>query len=290
MILQEPGLSLIESRYKKSRLNLPNLAEASGTPRGMTAGALKDLQRYQERLRAHTADLQAQNNGLKAYAHMVAHDLKEPLAALVVTSDLIVDVPDLTAEEVRGYMKQIKSTAYEMDRIIKNLLLFAEVEQADVPVEPVDMRLVVAGVQNRLSRMIKEYKARMDVPQSWPEALGYAPWIEEVWANYLSNAIEHGGRPPHVELGATPQPDGMIRFWARDNGPGIPSKACARLFTPYSQGHRGWYTGTWLGPVDRSQYRGKVGRSGGRRKRIGKGQPLFLHPAGSSACPACLHQ
>jgi signal transduction histidine kinase len=257
----------------------------------MNRAALLDLQRYQERLRAHTADLQAQNNGLKAYAHMVAHDLKEPLAALVVTSDLIVDVPDLTPEEVREYMKQIKSTAYEMDRIIKNLLLFAEVEQADVPVEPVDMRLVVAGVQNRLSRMIKEYKARMDVPQSWPEALGYAPWIEEVWANYISNAFEHGGRPPHVELGATPQPDGMIRFWARDNGPGIPSKACARLFTPYSQGRRGGTPGHGLGLSIVASIVEKLGGQVGVESELGRGSLFFFTlPARPPAPPACISE
>jgi two-component system sensor histidine kinase/response regulator len=56
-----------------------------------------------------------------------------------------------------------------------------------------------------------------------------------VWANYLSNAIQYGGRPPRVELGVTEQADGMVRFWVRDNGPGLTPEEQARLFTPFTQ-------------------------------------------------------
>jgi signal transduction histidine kinase len=271
MMLQEQSLSFIESRYKKSRLNIPNLPDSSGVPAGMNRAALMDLQHYQEQLRAHAAALQAQNSGLKAYAHM------------------IVDVPDLTRQEVREYMEMIRSTAYEMDKIIKNLLLFAEVDKADVPLGSVDMDWVVAGVQNRLSRMIKEYKAQVSAPKSWPEALGYAPWIDEVWANYISNAIEHGGQPPQVELGASPQPDGMIRFWASDNGPGIPSKVCSHLFTPYSQTNRRYTPGHGLGLSIVASIVEKLGGQVGVESELGKGSLFFFTlPARPPAPPACI--
>ena len=281
MVLQEQRLTLIGPRYNKTFLTSPKVAEASRIPSAAPKGALEDLHSYQEKLRAYAASLQAQNNSLKAYAHMVAHDLKEPLAALVVTSDLIVDVPDLTRQEVREYMEQIRSTAYEMDKIIKNLLLFAEVDKADVPLEPVDMDWIVAGVQNRLSYMIKEYRAQVDFPKVWPGALGYAPWIEEVWANYLSNALEHGGQPPHVELGASPQPDGMVRFWTRDNGPGIPSKARANLFAPYNQKARGNAAGHGFGLSIVSRIMEKLGGQVGVESEVGKGSLFFFTlPAG----------
>jgi two-component system sensor histidine kinase/response regulator len=31
------------------------------------------------------------------------------------------------------------------------------------------------------------------------------------------------------------QPDGMVRFWVRDNGPGITPEAQSRLFTPFTR-------------------------------------------------------
>ena len=57
--------------------------------------------------------------------------------------------------------------------------------------------------------------------------------IEEVWANYISNALKYGGHPPALEAGAEPSTDGMVRFWLRDNGPGVTPQAQARLFTPF---------------------------------------------------------
>lgn len=79
--------------------------------------------------------------------------------------------------------------------------------------------------------MIREQQAQIILPQAWPDAIGYGPWIEEIWTNYLSNALKYGGRPPYVELGASAQTDGVVRFWVRDNGPGIPPAVHARLFT-----------------------------------------------------------
>jgi two-component system sensor histidine kinase/response regulator len=83
--------------------------------------------------------------------------------------------------------------------------------------------------------MVEEYQAKLVMPNSWPAALGYGPWVEEIWVNYISNAIKYGGQPPRVELGATRQIDGMIRFWVRDNGPGLTLDQQNKLFTPFTQ-------------------------------------------------------
>jgi signal transduction histidine kinase len=65
--------------------------------------------------------------------------------------------------------------------------------------------------------------------------LGYAPWVEEVLTNYLSNAIKYGGQPPRVEVGWSPQADGMIRLWVRDNGPGLAAQDQQALFAPFTR-------------------------------------------------------
>jgi signal transduction histidine kinase len=83
--------------------------------------------------------------------------------------------------------------------------------------------------------LIQEQQARIVLPEMWPLAIGYEPWIEEVWANYLSNALKYGGRPPHLELGASTGTDGLVRFWVRDNGPGIPPAVHSRLFTSLNE-------------------------------------------------------
>jgi two-component system, sensor histidine kinase and response regulator len=235
MVSQERSRSFQETIYITPDLNIPYLVEAPGIPAGLIRQTFNDLRRSQEQLREDLTVLQIQNKELEAYARMVAHDLKDPLTVMVVTSDLIADVPDLTRQELRDCLRQIRSTAYEMNRIINNLLLFAEVSKAEAPAERVNMVQVVANVRERLSGLIAEHQAQISLPEVWPEAFGYAPWIEEVWANYISNAIKHGGQPPRVDLGASTQPDGMLRFWTRDNGPGLPPDTQASLFKPFDQ-------------------------------------------------------
>ena len=275
---------LSEFLYKKPGTILPELAEAPGIPEGVMLDAFDHLQGSQEQLREHVAALQARNKELEAFAHMVAHDLKDSLAVMVLTSNLILDIPDLTRQELKEYLQQIGSTAYDMSRIINNLLLFAEVSKVEAPVELVDMTRVVENVQNRLSHMVKEYQGQINLPEVWPGAIGYAPWIEEVWANYLSNALKHGGHPPRVELGASVQPDGMVRFWARDNGPGIPIDDQARLFIPFSQIGRVCNTGHGLGLSIVLRIIEKLGGQVGVESEFGKGSLFFFTlPAGPSS-------
>jgi signal transduction histidine kinase len=196
---------------------------------------LRDLQRSEEDLRQQAAALQTRNDELNAYDHTVAHNLKNPLAVIIASADAITEIKDLTRTEQGEFMGQIKATAFEMNGIIDNLLLLSELRKVEAPAEPVNMARVVARIRKRMEYTIKKNQARLILPKVWPDVIGYGPWIEEVWANYLSNAIKYGGQKPCVELGATVQADGMVRFWVRDEGPGIPPEAQKRLFLPFSQ-------------------------------------------------------
>lgn len=257
-------------------MSLPEVDETLGIPESGKRDSLYKLQLSQEQLREHVAALQARNEELEAYTHTVAHNLKNPLAVLFITSDLITDVPDLTRKELKEYLEQIRSIAYEMNSIIDNLLLLSEARQMEVTVEPVDMASVVATIRKRLSHMIKAHRARICFPKNWPTVIGYAPWVKEVWANYLSNALKYGGQPPCVELGATPQPDGMIRFWIRDHGPGIPPEAQARLFMPFTQLGRDHEGGHGLGLAIVRHIIEKLGGQVGIESELGKGSLFFF--------------
>jgi two-component system sensor histidine kinase/response regulator len=83
--------------------------------------------------------------------------------------------------------------------------------------------------------LLQKHRSHLVLPPVWPTAIGYGPWIQEVWANYISNALKYGGPSPRIELGASTVPGGMIRFWAQDHGPGVPPDAATSLFIPFSQ-------------------------------------------------------
>jgi signal transduction histidine kinase len=283
MTSYEQRVLLLEFLYRKPGVTLPDVSETPGNLEYLIRDVFDNLQHAKVQLHDQITTLEARNKELEEYAHMVAHDLKEPLTVLVMTADLIKDIADLPSEELKEYLVQIQSTAYEMKSIIKNLLLFAEVSKAEAPRGPVHMAQVVANVQARLSYMIREQQAQLILPQVWPDAIGYGPWIEEVWANLLSNALKYGGRPPRVELGASARSDGTLRFWTRDNGPGIPIEAHTCLFTRGNPLSRLSNPGHGLGLPIVSNIVEKLGGEVGVESEVGNGSLFFFTlPAAAS--------
>ncbi|MBN1138195.1 MAG: HAMP domain-containing histidine kinase, partial [Anaerolineae bacterium] len=184
-----------------------------------------------------------------AFAHTVAHDLTSSLSFIVGVADLLeTDRFTMTGEDVGRWLEAVERKGIKMSRVTDAMLLLATVRKGQVPVGPVEMGGIVAEACQRLAPMIQECQAEIVTPSSWPAALGYGPWLEEVWLNLIDNAIKHGGRPPRVELGysllaldgtdltgpAAGQPE-IVRFWVQDNGPGLKPEQQAHLFEPLAQ-------------------------------------------------------
>ena len=203
----------------------------------------------EEALRRQTAELEARNIELDAFAHTVAHDLKTPLTAVVGFSDLLLRrYMQMPIEKLGDTLTVIAQNGRRMVNIINALLLLASVRQmSKVPITSLNMEGIVLAATDRLADMCKERIAQIDLPERWPAAYGYGPWVEEVWVNYLSNAIKYGGIPPYIKLGATPQPSGQVRFWVRDNGAGLTEEEQSHLFTAFTRLHQTSIEGHGLG-------------------------------------------
>ena len=197
--------------------------------------------------------LQKQNAELAAYDHTVAHDLKNPLGLVIGYAEALEeDVTTVSAKELQRYLHTIAQSSRKMRSIIDELLLLSGLRNKKVEMKPLDMDSIVDEAQQRLAMVIEEYKAEIVLPQDWPVAIGHGPWVEEVWGNYLSNAIKYGGDPPRVELGADVEQDGnvpagMVRFWVRDNGHGLTLEEQGRLFRLFERLNRVQTEGHGLG-------------------------------------------
>ncbi len=234
--------------------------------------------------------LERQIAELDAFAHTVAHDLKNPLAMLVgytgILTEELADTPDPAVQECLNGIVRI---GLKMANIVDELLLLARVRKVEqVVLAPLDMAALVSAALERLKAMIEERETEISLPSEWPLALGYGPWVEEIWANYISNAVKYGGRPSRIELGAdlaSPTASGkpeksLIRFWVRDNGPGLAPAEQEHLFTEFTQLHQVRTGGYGLGLSIVRRIAEKLGGQVGVESQVGHGSAFsFSLPA-----------
>jgi PAS domain S-box-containing protein len=250
------GLPLIAGDEKLGvaliAFNEPHEFSALDIARGEQAGGQIALAiakaRLVEALRRQNVELQARNEELDAYARTVAHDLKNPLGMVMTYADFYSEEwSDLSAEQQGKAFQTIARLAQEAVGIVDSLLLLAQVRQSEVETEPLDMAEIVAMVTERLAPLIERRQGEIQQAAFWPVALGYSPWVEEVWANYIGNGLKYGGRPPRLELGGDLHDDGTAVFWVRDSGPGISRESQRALFTEFTRLQPGHGRGHGLG-------------------------------------------
>jgi two-component system, sensor histidine kinase and response regulator len=191
-------------------------------------------------------DLKSRNTELNTFARAIAHDLKNPLTYILGYAETLELKKDITPEALRDSLHIIAKSARKVKSMINELMVLAGLREQKVTLQPVDMAYAVREAKQRLIDMIDKTNAEVIEPESWPEALGHSPWIEEVWMNYLSNAIKYGGNPPRLELGAQEE-NGNVRFWVRDNGEGISPEKLPCLFKPFERLDKFKVTGHGLG-------------------------------------------
>jgi len=223
-------------------------------------------EQLEARVRKRTLELQLRNS------HTVTHGLKTPLATITGYAEVLKDSFDaLSDEELRQHLHTIARVGRKMNHIIDEILLLSGLRQMEVEMVPLDMGNIVAAALQRLDFMVATQKAKISLPDAWPVALGHGPWIEEVWSNYVSNALKYGGQPPQVRLGATEQADGTVRFWVQDNGSGIPPEEQVSLFSPFTRLDQLRATGQGLGLSIARRIVEKLGGQVHVESQIGRG-------------------
>jgi signal transduction histidine kinase len=265
------------------------LSELENKIAGFEAGGVdyvtKPFQQQEFLRRIHTHlkiyDLQRElvqkNHELEAFSHTVAHDLKNPLNIIVNCTELVEMAYEAgDASKLNKYLTKIRNTAYKAADIIESLLLLAGTSRyKQLFIQPLDMRFVIAKVQERLDFILKDSPGELKMPNQWPFISGYPPWIEEIWINYITNAFKYGGQPPVVELGMDEYED-FVRFWVRDNGPGLSQEEQAQLFVPFTRLHTHRADGHGLGLSIVQNIITKLGGQAGVESTLGQGSKFYF--------------
>lgn len=204
------------------------------------------LQRYEDRqvrqqaqaeIKRIAQELEIKNRELDAFAHTVAHDLHNPLGMVVAYLSLLkneFDTSAATTDTSQLFLSKALEMAQKSSQIIDGLLSFSRMKNEKIERTHFDMGGVVQSALNRLQNKIEERQALIRLPESWPTVVGYSLWVEEVWVNYIGNAIKYGGMPPEISLGfeAGDDPE-TLRFFVADNGPGMTPKQQSIIFDPF---------------------------------------------------------
>lgn len=199
---------------------------------------LRDLNSdLERRVEERTYNLKIRNEDLDAFAHTVAHDLKLPLSTILGYAELLQEIekPNLS-QDSKYYLQQIIVGGHRMNNITNELFLLAKLHQDDVITEPVNMSMILEEAIQRVELISQGANVTFDIMSNFPSAQGYAPWIIEVWTNYLTNAIKYGGTPPHIKIGYTlSENDPNIIYWVKDNGHGLSKDQQSILFKPFTR-------------------------------------------------------
>lgn len=204
----------------------------------------------EQELAHHAAELEERNRDLDAYGHTVAHDLKSPLNLVLGYAEfLATSSPEELVETAYPYLGKITENAVRMAEMIDQLLLLASTRNATEQVVLVDVAPLVSIAVARFEREIMERRIAIEILPTMPSALGHGPWVVEIFANLVGNAIKYMGThnaTPTIQIRGF-MDGNSARYEVQDTGVGIAPDDQKRLFEMFSRMHTDMAEGTGLG-------------------------------------------
>lgn len=234
-----------------------------------TAVAMENVRVYQElerRVQERTAELEAANVELDAFAHSVSHDLRAPLRHLSGFARLLQEhtASDFD-EDGRHYVKRIAAAAQRMTHLIDDLLAFARLGRTSLKKSPIDLREVVCDAQREVMMEAGERPIEWRLIDAEVIVPADAPLLRQVLLNLLSNAIKYtrNRAPARIEVGARYEPTREeVVVFVRDNGVGFDAAYANKLFGVFQRLHsEDEFEGTGIGLAN---VRRIIQRHGGR--------------------------
>jgi DNA-binding LacI/PurR family transcriptional regulator/signal transduction histidine kinase/DNA-binding NarL/FixJ family response regulator len=218
--------------------------QVGGRDRLFDKGALLGLALQRE---ITTERLRRSNADLATFSHAMAHDLRNPLATVLMWASVAPSTagPDDRAEPVLRTVDRIRDVAAYANDLIAHLLRYAELDRSPAPSESVDLELVVSKAVAALESVVRESRAVIQ-HRDLPAVIADAAGLEVVMENLISNAITYRrDLPPRVVIEASATEDAW-EIRCRDNGSGIPEDVREEIFQPFVRGDPA-ISGTGLG-------------------------------------------
>src|SRR6267378_775235 len=206
----------------------------------------EELQLQTEELEAQRQDLEAKNlqiqkaDQLKSeFLANMSHELRTPLNAIIGFSEILLEEGQgtLSPEHVK-FVQDVLASGRHLLALINDILDLAKIEagRIELRMEP----LPPAAAINEAVSLIAPPAQRKGIEVSTRAisssgVLADRGKLRQVLLNLLSNAVKFSADKTVIEIGAE-DAGTSVRFWVRDQGPGMDDALIARLFQPFVQG------------------------------------------------------
>jgi signal transduction histidine kinase len=205
-------------------------------------------QNLELRVKDRTAQFEAANKELEAFAYSVSHDLRAPLRHITSFADLLRrKAHDLDPESTRC-LEFITSGAKQMELLVQDLLNFSRTSRSEMRLRQVQLGELIdevrQSIQSELNGRVIEWNVH-----PLPEVRADPALLRVALNNLLGNAAKYT-RPRTtavVEIGTCPSEREHIIF-VRDNGVGFDMQYVGKLFGVFQRlHHEEEFEGTGIG-------------------------------------------
>ncbi len=217
-----------------------------------------------ERVRQRTAELEAANADLRSFAHSLAHDLKAPIAAVDgFGAELERSLAATGSNADRHHVRRVRAAARRMEEFVDALLALAQVSQARLVSEDVDLSAMARSILAELRERDPARRIETRV-EAGLFTRGDPRLLRMALENLLGNAWKFTSRRSDAQISFTSFDSSATEavYCVRDNGAGFDAKYADKLFTIFQRLHtEAEFPGTGVGLANVARI---VFRHGGR--------------------------
>ena len=199
----------------------------------------EEIRTLNEELGKRSADLEAINKELEAFAYSISHDLRAPLRHMSGFAELLQkNAASVLNEKSQRYMGMILDSAKRMGNLIDDLLAFSRIGRTETHKKMVNLEQLV---QEAVSEVQQETEGRDIVWKvgALPTLYGDGSMLRLALVNLISNAAKFTRTRPkaEIEIGCTEQKADSVVVFVRDNGVGFNMKYVNKLFGVFQRLH-----------------------------------------------------
>ena len=242
---------------------------------------IAERKRAEQEIERRADELGAVNKELEAFSYSVSHDLRAPLRAMQgFAQALNEDFADRLGPVAQDYTRRIVAAACRMDTLIQDLLAYSRLSRAQMLLQPLDLRSVMAQIRAHTEGEFRDREASVEVaiPEAFPHVMAHPTTLVQVVTNLLTNAVKFvgSGVRPHVRVWAEER-DEWGRLWVEDNGIGIAPEHHDRIFRVFERLHGSeMYPGTGIGLAIVAKGTERMGGRAGVESTPGKGSKFWI--------------